>query len=254
MEFPSFDLKGKKALVTGGNSGIGYHAALSLARAGCEVFITGRHRETLEKAADELKKLGRAGFFHAADLADTKEAIAMARKAEEVLGGVDILVNNAGATWVEPALEVTEEHWDNILSVNLKAPFFIARQVAPGMIRRKYGKIIMVSSRGGLRGVANHAAYCSSKGGMTLLTKVLAIEWAKYNINVNAVAPTVVLTVMGEKVWGAPEKRAAKIATIPQGRLGMPVDVSGAILFLASPASDFINGETIAVDGGSTAQ
>ncbi|MCX5908923.1 MAG: SDR family oxidoreductase [Deltaproteobacteria bacterium] len=254
MEFPSFDLQGKKALVTGGNSGIGYHAALSLARTGCEVFITGRHRETLEKAADELKKLGCAGYYHAADLADTKDAIAMARRADEVLGGVDILVNNAGTTFVEPALAVTEEHWDNILAVNLKAPFFIAQQVAPGMIRRKYGKIIMVSSLGGLRGVADHAAYCSSKGGMTLLTKVLATEWAQYNINVNAVAPTVVLTPMGEKVWGAPEKRAAKIARIPQGRLGALADVSGAILFLASPASDFINGETIAVDGGSLAQ
>jgi len=254
MNFPSFDLKGRKALVTGGNSGIGYHVALSLAKAGCEVFIAGRSRKTLEKTAGELKRLGCAGHFYSADLADTKGAIEMARKAEEVLGGVDILVNNAGITRVEPSLEVTEENWDNILTVNLKAPFFIAKQVASGMIRRRYGKIIMVSSLAGLRGVADHAAYCSSKGGMILLTKVLAIEWAKHNINVNAVAPTVTLTPMGEKIWGAPEKRAAKIARIPQGRFGAPVDVSGAVLFLASPASDFINGETIVVDGGSLAQ
>jgi 2-deoxy-D-gluconate 3-dehydrogenase len=185
-----------------------------------------------------------------ADLADTSAAIAMAREADRLLGGVDILVNNAGLTFPESALDTTPEHWDTTLDVNLKAPLFISQQVVPGMIRRGRGKIIMVASNAGLVGIADHAAYCASKGGMLLLTKVLALEWARYGINVNAVAPTVILTPMGEKVWGAPEKRDPMLAKIPAGHFGRPVDVSGAILFLASPASDLVHGETLVIDGG----
>ena len=254
MDYPSFDLRGRKALVTGGSSGIGYHAALSLAHAGCEVCVTGRNRSGLEEVTTKIRGMGQKAHMLVADLADTQAAIAMALEAERTLQGVDILINNAGTTFPESALKTTEEHWDMTLAVNLKAPLFVSQQVVQGMIKRRYGKIIMVGSVGGVVGVADHAAYCSSKGGMVLLTKVLAIEWAKYNINVNLIAPTVIMTPMGEKVWGAPEKRDPMIAKIPQGRFGLPVDVSGLVLFLASPASDYINGETIVVDGAFVAQ
>ena len=254
MDFPDFNLQGKKALVTGGSSGIGYHAALSMANAGCEVLITGRNRQALEEAASEMRRMGVESHFLVADLADTQAAIRIAREADKILRGVDILVNNAGITFPEPAVKTTVEHWNTTLAVNLTAPMFISQQIAPGMIERRYGKIIMIGSVGGIVSVADHAAYSSSKGGLVLLTKVLAIEWAKYNINVNLIAPAVILTPMGEKVWGAPEKRDPMIAKTPQGRFGIPRDVSGVILFLASPASDYINGETIAVDGAYLAQ
>ena len=126
----------------------------------------------------------------------------MAREADELLGGIDILVNNAGITFPESALKTSVEHWETTMAVNLTAPMFISREIAPGMIARGGGKIIMICSNAGIVGLADHAAYCASKGGMVQLTKVLAIEWARHNVNVNAIAPTVILTPMGEQVWG----------------------------------------------------
>ncbi len=254
MDYPSFDLTGKRALVTGASKGIGFHAALSLAHAGCDLAVTGRDEEGLAQVAAGVRELGRRAHVLVADLADTAAAVGMAREAERLLDGVDILVNNAGLSYPESALETTETHWDTTLDVNLKAPLFISQQIAPGMIRRGAGKIIMICSNAGLVGLADHAAYCASKGGMIQLTKVLAIEWARHGINVNAIAPTVILTPMGQQVWGAPEKRDPMIAKIPAGRFGMPVEVSGAILFLASDASSLMHGETMVVDGGYTAQ
>ena len=254
METPAFDIAGKRALVTGGSRGIGQHAALSLAHAGCDLAIGGRDRAALDETAAEARHLGRVCHVLAADLADTDAAIQMAQEADRLLGGVDILLNNAGVSFPESALETTQANWDATLAINLKAPLFIAQQVAPGMIARGGGKIIMLCSCAGVVALADHAAYCASKGGMVLLTKVLALEWARHNIQVNAIAPTVILTPMGEQVWGAPEKRDPMIAKIPAGRFGMPVEVSGAVVFLASSASNFINGETLVIDGGYSAQ
>lgn len=254
MEFPNFVLRGKKALVTGASRGIGHHAALSLAHAGCELVVTGRDRPALEQVAAEIADLGAHAHVLTADLADTRAAIEMAREADELLGGIDILVNNAGITFPESALKTSVEHWETTIAVNLTAPMFISREIAPGMIARGGGKIIMICSNAGIVGLADHAAYCASKGGMVQLTKVLAIEWARHNVNVNAIAPTVILTPMGEQVWGAPEKRDPMLARIPAGRFGKPVEVSGAILFLACSASDLMHGETILVDGGYAAQ
>jgi 2-deoxy-D-gluconate 3-dehydrogenase len=254
MEFPNYKLEGRKALVTGGSSGIGQHVALSLADAGCQVLVTGRNQKALEETAAQIQKMGQPAHFLVADLADTKAAAAMARQADRILKGVDILVNNAGLSIPESALTATEENWDITLNVNLKAPMFISQQIAPGMIERGGGKIIMISSAAGFFGLPNHAAYGSSKGGMITLTKVLAVEWARYNVNVNGIAPTATETPMVEKTWGTPDRRAIILSKIPAGRFGKPLDISGAVLFLASPASDFMNGETIMVDGGRAAQ
>jgi len=253
MEYPSFDLFGKKALVTGASKGIGYHAALCLGNAGCDLAVAGRDEEGLALVAAGIRELGRQVHVLKADLADTQAAINMAREADRLLDGVDILVNNAGLSYPESALETTVEHWDTTMDVNLKAPLFISQQIAPGMIQRGGGKIILICSNAGIVGLADHAAYCASKGGMVLLTKVLAIEWARYNINVNAIAPTVILTPMGEHVWGEPAKGDPMKAKIPLGRFGRPVEVADLVLYLASPASDLITGDVILMDGGYTA-
>ncbi|NIM05311.1 MAG: SDR family oxidoreductase, partial [Armatimonadetes bacterium] len=177
--------------------------------------------------------------------------------AENALQGnrrIHILVNNAGISLPESAAETTLEHWDLTLDVNLRAPFLLSQLIGRHMIEQGGGKIINMSSQAGEVALADHAAYCASKAGLILLTKVLAVEWGPHNIKVNAVAPTVILTPMAEKAWADERKRQAMLAKIPLGRFGRPVDVSGAVLFLASPASDLITGEVLTVDGGYTAQ
>jgi 2-deoxy-D-gluconate 3-dehydrogenase len=254
VQFPDFSLGEKTALVTGASRGIGEHAALTLARAGAAVVLTGRDRQALDGVAAQLEGMRRPHWVLEADLADAPAAAAMAREAVHLTGGIDILLNNAGLSHPETALDTTEEHWDETLDVNLKAPLFISREVAPSMIERGGGKIIMLASAAGLTGLTEHAAYCASKGGMLQLTRVLALEWAPHNICVNAICPTVILTPMGEQVWGDPAKSEPMLAKIPLGKFGYPVDVSGAVIYLASSASDMVTGSVITIDGGYTAQ
>ena len=152
-----------------------------------------------------------------------------------------------------PLLTLAPEAWDETLAVNLRAPYLLAQALAPQMIAQGSGKIINVSSQAGVAALEDHAAYCASKGGLNMLTKVMALEWGAHNIQVNAVAPTVILTPMGVEVWGDPAKSAPMLAKIPLRRFGQPVEVADLILFLASPASGLITGETILIDGGYTA-
>ena len=177
----------------------------------------------------------------------------MVEKATERFGGIDILVNNAGINISKPALEVTEQDWDRVLAVNLKGVFFCSQAVARGMIRRKSGKIVNIASQNGVIGYYNRAAYCSSKAGVVNLTRVLAIEWAEQNINVNAVGPTFVRTPLTEKLFQDESFSSEVLRRIPLGRLGKPEDVAGAVVFLSSPAADLITGHTLLVDGGWTA-
>ncbi|MGB9682807.1 MAG: SDR family NAD(P)-dependent oxidoreductase [bacterium] len=254
MKHTSFDISGKIALVTGASKGIGRSIALTLADGGADIIVTARNEEELKELVSEIKSMGRNAAYIVADLSSTKEAISMANRALEIFGKVDILVNNAGVSFPQLALEVTEEAWDSTMNVNLKSLFFITQVIGKKMIEQKKGKIINISSQAGIVGLEAHAAYCASKGGINLLTKVLAIEWGRYGINVNAVAPTVILTPMGERAWADPVKRAKMLEQIPIGRLGYPEDVSGVVLFLASSASDLITGAVIPVDGGYTAR
>lgn len=248
-----FAVPGKRALVTGGSKGIGAEAALVLAQAGADVAIVGRDRAGLQATADQIAAAGRRCIVIEADMRTAEGPLHAAEAALAAFGAVDILVNNAGIARVAPILESPLADWEETIAVNLRAPYLLAQALAPKMIAQGTGKIINVSSQAGVVALEGHAAYAASKGGLNILTKVMALEWGAHNIQVNAVAPTVILTPMGTQVWGDPAKAAPMLAKIPLRRFGQPVEVADLILFLASSASDLITGETILIDGGYTA-
>ncbi len=248
-----FAVTGRRALVTGGSKGIGAEVARLLAEAGADVAIVGRDAAGLADTAATVRATGRSCHVIEADLESVSETRRAAETALRHFGTVDILVNNAGISHPDTILDAKVDEWDATLSVNLRAPFLLAQLLVPGMIAQGHGKIVNVSSQAGVIGLEAHAAYCASKGGLNMLTKVMAIEFGPHNIQVNAVAPTVILTPMGVKVWGDPIKSAPMLAKIPLGRFGQPIEVADLVLFLASPASDLITGETILIDGGYTA-
>jgi NAD(P)-dependent dehydrogenase (short-subunit alcohol dehydrogenase family) len=250
----TIDLTGRRALVTGATKGIGREVALRLARAGCDVGITGRAEGELDSLAAEIGAMGRRCWQHAADLASSEETLAMAAHFVRVMDPIDILVNNAGIAICENLVDLDPDHWDAVLAVNLRAPALVSKVVAAAMVRRGTGAIVNVSSQAGVNGLVEHAAYCASKFGLNGLTKVMALELGPRNVRVNAVAPTVVLTPMGEQVWGDPAKGDPMRAKIALGRFCKPADVADAVLFLASDAASMVHGEVLLVDGGYSAQ
>lgn len=248
-----FSLEGKVALITGGTSGIGFVAVQVLADAGADIIAAGTPGHQHEDVVGAVTALGRRAVVLTADLAKPDEPGRLARAALAAFGKIDILVNNAGIARNGPLLEATIADWDATMAVNLRAPFLIAQALAPQMIARRAGKIINVSSQTSVVALVDHGAYMASKAGLNALTKVMTLEWARHNIQSNAICPTVVLTPMGQRVWGAPEKGGPMLAKIPLGRFGEPIEVADAVLFLASGASDLISGETLMLDGGYTA-
>lgn len=253
MEYPDFSLEGKRALVTGASQGIGRHVALSLAHAGVDVVVSSLPQQELSEVAEQIRAEGHRAWAITADLAYPDQVKALGEQALEVAGGIDILVNNAGISILESALETSQEAWDATMAVNLRAPMLLSQVLAPRMMEAGGGRIIMMSSQAGIIGLHNHAAYCASKAGLINLTRVLALEWSGSGLTVNAIAPTVIMTPMAEQAWADPVARQAMLERIPRGRFGYPLDVSGAVLFLASPAADLITGHTLVVDGGYTA-
>jgi 2-deoxy-D-gluconate 3-dehydrogenase len=247
-----FSLTDKTALVTGASKGIGLEICRVLADAGADVAAVARGRTGLDEAKASVEAVGRRCVTIEADLTSVESTREAARVGLEACGQIDILVNNAGIALLAPLLDAPVEDWDMVMAVNLRAPFLLAQALAPQMIARGAGKIVNVSSQAGVVGLDDHAAYCASKAGLNLLTKVMTSEWAKHNIQANAICPTVILTPMGEQVWGEPAKGDPMKAKIPLGRFGKPVEVADLVLFLASPASDMICGETILIDGGYT--
>jgi NAD(P)-dependent dehydrogenase (short-subunit alcohol dehydrogenase family) len=248
-----FGLAGKRALVTGATKGIGLETCKVLADAGADIAAVGRDAKGLKEVAAAITNAGRKCVSIQADMAKTEDITRTAKEAMAGLGQIDILVNNAGIALIDPLLTATAEDWDMTMAVNLRAPFLLARALVPGMIERQQGKIINISSQAGVVGLEAHGAYAASKGGLNMLTKVMTVEWAKFNIQINSVCPTVILTPMGEQVWGQPEKGDPMKAKIPAGRFGKPIEVADLVLFLASSASDLINGQDILIDGGYTA-
>lgn len=239
-------------MVTGSTKGLGQVAAVALAKAGADVAVCGRNRESLKKVSESIKKLGRdaAGFF-----LDVTSKQSVQKGVDQILkhfGKVDILVNNAGVNYRVPVLEFPEEQWDLIIDTNLKGYFLVARALAPQMIERGYGKIINMSSIFGLTPLPDQLAYSASKGGVNQLTRVMALEWAKNGVRVNAVAPTYFETELVTQIRNDPKRFNFINERTPMGRWGQPEEIEGIIIFLAAPASDFITGQIIYIDGGWT--
>jgi NAD(P)-dependent dehydrogenase (short-subunit alcohol dehydrogenase family) len=247
-----FDLSGKVAIVTGAGRGMGYHIALALARYGADLVVCSRTLSELEKVAAEIELLGRRVLIQKMDVTNIPEIHSMVEAAVKTFGRIDLLVNNAGLNIPQWAEEVTEEAWDRVFDINLKGTFFCAQAVGKVMIRQKRGKIINISSQSGSVGLIMRSAYCASKGGLNLLTKVLALEWAKHNILVNAIAPTFLETPMTKPMLEKKEFHDYVMGNILLGRLAKFEDVTGAVIYLASEASNMVTGHVLLIDGGWT--
>jgi len=249
-----YDFKGKTAIVTGATKGIGRDVALSFARAGCALGITGRNEKDLGEVAAEARTAGVRCEIRKADLSVADECMAMAEHFASLFPVIDILVNDAGVSFPEKLVDLDVGHWDTTLAVNLRAPALITKVIAPKMIAQGHGAIVNVSSNASVAGIEEHAAYCASKFGLDGLTKVMAVELGPLGIRVNAIAPTVVLTPMGAQVWGDPKKADPVKAKIPLGRFALPKEITAAVFFLVSEGAGMIHGETLIIDGGVNAK
>jgi NAD(P)-dependent dehydrogenase (short-subunit alcohol dehydrogenase family) len=248
---PGFSLAERVALITGGGRGIGRAIALAFAASGAEVAVTSRTLAELEETCQEINKMGRRGLPFAADIGKEADVEGMAAKVMENFGRIDILVNNAGISAArKPAEEVSLEEWDHLLSINLRGTWMVCQAVGRLMIPRRRGKIINVGSVNAAQPSAGVVHYNVSKAALGALTESLALEWAKYNIQVNTLGPGAVRTRMMEKRLAQPEILQTILNRIPAGRIGEPEDMAGAALFLASDASNYVTGETIYVHGG----
>ncbi|UCF85325.1 MAG: glucose 1-dehydrogenase [Desulfobacteraceae bacterium] len=247
-----FDLSGLVALVTGSTRGLGEVAALGLAKAGADVAVCGRSMADLDRVSASIKDLGRnsAGFF--LDVTSKEKVHEGVDQILKYFGQVDILVNNAGVNHRVPVLEFPEDAWDLVISTNLKGYFLVAQALVPQMIERGYGKVINMSSILGSVALPNQVAYASSKGGVDQMTKVMALEWAKQGVRVNAIGPTYFETELVAQLRNDPERFNFINERTPMGRWGYPSELEGIVIFLAAPASDFITGQTIYIDGGWT--
>ncbi|BCP67217.1 SDR family oxidoreductase [Thermus thermophilus] len=252
MFLEKFRLDGKAALVTGGSRGLGLEAALALKEAGAKVAVVARRASFFEEAR---KALGEDALYLEGDVRDEARLEAIAEEVEERLGPLTVLVNAAGVSWGAPSLEMPVEKVREVLEVNLVGAFLASRVAARRMKERGYGKIIHIASVAGLKGeypeVLDAVGYSASKGGLIALTRDLAVKWGRWGIRVNALAPGFFPTRMTEKVL--PRAEAFLKATLPLGRPGAPGELGGAVLFLASPASDYVTGAVLPVDGGATA-
>ncbi|MFZ0215719.1 MAG: SDR family NAD(P)-dependent oxidoreductase [Candidatus Dormiibacterota bacterium] len=246
----TFGLAGKVALVTGAREGIGLATAVALASAGARVAVTSRSREGLEQACEAVRAAGSEAFPIALELRDLHQVRGAVAATAAHFGGLDILFNNAGIAIRAASVTYAEADWAEVMDVNLRASFYAAQAAAPLMIERGAGRIINLSSVFAHAAMPNRAAYAASKAGLEQMTKVLAVEWAPHHIQVNCVAPATIATPTRAHLFPTPEALADRVRMIPVGRLGVPEDVAPAVLFLASPAANFITGETIVVDGG----
>ena len=249
-----FDLKGRRALVTGGSSGIGEAMARALGLAGARVLLVARREAELQAAAQRLRDAGIDAQGSPADLSDADATIAVARTAEQRLGGIDILVNAAGVNLREPFAEVTPASWKLQLALHLEAPFFLTQALAPGMKARGWGRILNIASLQSYRAFPRSAPYGAAKGGVVQLTRAIAQQWSPHGITCNAIGPGFFPTALTAPVFADPELAARNAAQTCIGRNGNLDDLAGATVFLCSEASAYVTGQTLMVDGGFTAR
>ena len=253
MDLKMFDLTGKVAMVTGSTRGLGEVAAMALAKAGADVAICGRNEADLKRVSSAVRNLGRKseGFF-----LEVTEREKVNQGVERILshfGRVDILVNNAGTNIRKPVLEYPEDAWDKIIAINLKGYYLVAQAVVPQMIARGGGKVIHISSIASKVAIPNTIAYSAAKGGVNAMTRVMALEWSKSGVTVNAIAPTYFETDMVKAVLTNPAYLKYVTDRTPMGRPGRLEELEGTVIFFAAPASDFITGQILYIDGGWTA-
>jgi NAD(P)-dependent dehydrogenase (short-subunit alcohol dehydrogenase family) len=250
MENPLFDLTGKVAIVTGASRGLGQSFARALAAAGADLVLTSRQPETLREFQREIEAMGRRALALALDVREQESIRRMAGQAAAHFGRIDILVNNAGCNVRKPALEVTWDDWNLVLDTNLRGTFFVAQAVAPHMIARRRGRIINIGSVTAVAGYAGLGPYGASRGGVKQLTMSLADDWGVHGITVNCLAPGWFKTAQNAVLYENQEWVRYLCDRIPLKRPGQPRDLDGAIVFLASDASDYVTGQTLLVDGG----
>lgn len=253
-ELPRFDVRGQIALVTGAARGIGRACALALAQAGADVALGLRDARTGGALAREIEGLGRRALPLQMDMTRLPEVRQAIDATAAHFGRLDILVNNAGLAPENPAEDVREEDFDLTLAVNLKGTFFASQAAGRVMIRQKYGRIVNLGSQAGFVALPTESVYCMTKAAISHLTKCLAVEWARHNITVNAVAPTFIRTPGTAECLANDAFRADVLSRIPLGRIGEPMEVAAAVVYLASPAASLVTGTTLLVDGGWTAR
>jgi NAD(P)-dependent dehydrogenase (short-subunit alcohol dehydrogenase family) len=245
-----FDLTGQVAIVTGTSRGLGQYFARALAKAGADLVLTSRNRDSLREFEGEIRSLGRRCVSLELDVCDEASIERMVSEAEAAFGQIHMLVNNAGCNVRKPALDVTWDDWNLVLNTNLRGSFFVAQAVARKMIEHDYGRIINIGSVTSVFGFAGLAPYCASRGGIRQLTMSLADDWGQHGITVNCLAPGWFKTEQNKVLYEDPEWVAYLIDRIPVKRPGLPHDLDGAVVFLASEASRYITGQTLLVDGG----
>ncbi len=253
MDGAMFRLDGKVALITGAATGLGQGIANALGRQGAAVAISDMPGVSLDETASLVGEFGGRVFAFSMDVRDLQQQSAGIEAVRAAFGGVDILVNNAGINHPAPGLEVTEAEWDDHYATNVKGGFFLAQRVAPMMIERAWGRIIWVSSQSGLVAIPGQPVYCSSKGAVVQAVRTLGVEWAKYGITVNSIAPTFVETNLTRKRLQNDEFRKFVLNKIPAGKLATKVDIGAAAVFLASDEAGMVNCHILSVDGGWTA-
>ena len=250
-----FKLDGRVALVTGGARGFGRVFSEILAEAGASVALTSRALSHATPVAEAIAQAtGAKTLGIAADVSKKADVDAMVASTLDTFGRIDILINNAGINIRGPIESLEEDDWDKVVDTNLKGPWLCCRAVAPVMKRQRWGRVVNVSSMLGEISLPNRTPYASSKGGLTLLTKTLALEWASSGINVNALCPGPFMTEINTALLNDPAAAAAMVSKVPLGRWGDPAEIGPAVLFLASEASSYMTGATLFIDGGYTAQ
>jgi 2-deoxy-D-gluconate 3-dehydrogenase len=250
MILEKFKLMGKVAIVTGASRGLGQGMAIALAQAGADIALVARTKAALDRTAAAVEKTGRKAWVIPADLSGAGEAERVVQETVKGLGRVDILLNAAGTQVRKPFFEMTEQDYEHLMSVNLKALYFISQAAAGEMAKRSRGKIINITSLTSFIGITNISLYTASKGAVASLTRQFAVELAKHNIQCNAIGPGYFRTELTEALFQDPEKAKWVLSNIPLGRIGLPEDLAGAAVFLASEASDYVTGQILNVDGG----